>query len=68
MARFAADFNLAYFSGAYRQDDAAWREDPACELWKRLEGNAFGQYMSTVMEEPRQDALNWNSDSPVTFP
>ena len=28
MADYVARFNLAYFSGTYRSDDPAWRQDP----------------------------------------
>ena len=58
MADYAARFNLAYFSGAYRSNDAAWREDPAWTLWRDGPDSLMGQYMDLVMNEPTGDNLN----------
>ena len=59
MADYAARFNLAYFSGTYRRDDAAWREDPAYALWRQQEDSPFWQYMDMVMNEPGGDNLRF---------
>ena len=59
MADYAARFNLAYFSGTYRKEDPAWREDPAWALWQRQPNPAFRQYMQLVMDESAGDSLHW---------
>ena len=59
MAEYAARFNLAYFSGTYRSDDAAWREDPAYALWRDGPESLMWQYMDLVMNEPTGDNLNY---------
>ena len=59
MADYAARFNLAYFSGAYRSNDAAWREDPAYALWHDGPDSLMWQYMDLVMNEPTGDNLNY---------
>ena len=41
MLDYAARANYAYFSGAYRSDDPAWREDPAFGLWRGAAGSPF---------------------------
>ena len=55
MADYAARFNLAYFSGAYRTEDEAWRLDPAYSLWESQGASVFWQYMRLVMNEPSGD-------------
>ena len=57
MADYAARFNLAYFSGAYRPEDPSWRQDPAYALWERQESSGFWQYMRMVMEEAQGNNL-----------
>ncbi len=57
MADYAARFNLAYFSGVYRNTDPAWRDDPAYDLWQEYGGSMFGQYMNLVMNEPNGENL-----------
>ena len=59
MADYAARFNLAYFSGTYRQDDPSWTEDPAYALWEAHPESAFWAYMKLVMNEPTGDNLHW---------
>lgn len=61
MADFAARFNLAYFSGTYRSDDAAWQADPGYVLWREHSDNPFWQYMDMVMNEQSGDNLHWIS-------
>lgn len=56
---FAARFNLACFSGTYRQDDASWMADPACVLWQKQQDSGFWQYMQLVMNESAGDNLHW---------
>ncbi len=51
MADYAARFNLAYFSGTYRKEDPAWKEDPAYALWRKQRDSSFFQYMELVMNE-----------------
>ncbi len=58
MADYAARFNLAYFSGTYRKDDPAWKEDPAYALWKKKRDSSFGQYLEIVMNEATGDNLH----------
>lgn len=57
MADYAARFNLAYFSGTYRKEDPAWKEDPAYALWRRNPDSPFLQYMELVMNEETGDNL-----------
>lgn len=57
MADFAARLGLAYFSGTYRSDDPAWREDPAYALWDQRGNDAAWQTMKLVMEEPSGENL-----------
>ena len=57
MADYAARFNLAYFSGTFREDDASWTEDPAYALWESHPESAFGTYMHLVMAEASGDNL-----------
>ena len=57
MADFAARFNLAYFSGTYDSADPSWRDDPAYGLWQEYGGDAFGQYLAMVMNEPNGENL-----------
>ncbi len=59
MADYAAQFNLAYFSGTYRTDDPFWTDDPAYSLWKKQEASGFWQYLQLVMHEPSGDHLFW---------
>ena len=59
MADYAARFNLAYFSGAYRREDPSWTEDPAYALWEAHPESAFWAYMKLVMNEPTGDNLHW---------
>lgn len=58
MADYAARFNLAYFSGTYRREDAAWTDDPAYALWERQKDSAFWTYMKLVMNEAAGDNLH----------
>ena len=58
MADYAARFNLAYFSGTYRKEDAAWKADPAYALWKKNQDSSFWQYMELVMNEETGDNLH----------
>jgi len=62
MADYVARFNLAYFSGTYRSDDPAWRQDPARALWLEHPDSLIWQYMDQVMNEPAGDNLHWSSD------
>lgn len=57
MLDYSARFNLAYFSGTYRSDDPAWREDPGYALWQHYGGGGFGAYLRMVMNEPGGDHL-----------
>ena len=59
MADYAAKFNLAYFSGAYRKEDACWTDDPAYALWENQTDAAFFLYMKLVMNEATGDNLHW---------
>ena len=61
MADFAARFNLAYFSGTYRREDAGWTADPAYALWESQADAAFFPYMKLVMNEATGDNLHWES-------
>lgn len=49
MADFAARFNMAYFSGARRPDDA-WTDDPAYAMWMERD-DAMAGYLRQVMGE-----------------
>ena len=51
MADYAARFNLAYFSGTYRKEDPAWKDDPAYDLWENQPESLFWTYMKLVMNE-----------------
>ena len=62
MADYATRFNLAYFSGTYRSDDAAWREDPAYALWAGHPDSLMWQYMSLVMNEAGGDNLRYAAE------
>ena len=57
MADYAARFNLAYFSGTYRADDAAWTSDPAYALWEKQKDSLFWKYMRLVMAEANGENL-----------
>lgn len=57
MADYAACFNLAYFSGTYRTDDAAWISDPAYALWEKQKDSLFWKYMRLVMDEANGENL-----------
>ncbi len=57
MADYAARFNLAYFSGTFRNDDPSWTEDPARALWEKQADSAFWKYMKLVMDEASGDNL-----------
>ena len=59
MADYAAKFNLAYFSGTYRKEDASWFGDPAYALWENQADTAFFPYMKLVMNEAAGDNLHW---------
>ena len=59
MADYAARFNLAYFSGTYRQDDTSWMADPACVLWQKQQDSGFWQHMQLVKNESAGDNLHW---------
>ena len=59
MAAYAAKFNLAYFSGTYRKEDACWIDDPAYALWENQTGTTFFPYMKLVMNEVSGDNLRW---------
>ena len=59
MADYAAKFNLAYFSGTYRKEDACWMADPAYALWEKQRDTAFFPYMKLVMNEAAGDNLHW---------
>ena len=59
MADYAAGFNLAYFSGTYRKEDARWTDDPARALWEKQANAPFFQYMKLVMNEVSGDNLHW---------
>ncbi len=59
MADYAARFNLAYFSGTYRKEDARWIADPAYALWETQADAAFFPYMKLVMNEATGDNLHW---------
>lgn len=61
MADYAARFNLAYFSGTYRKEDASWIADPAYALWETQADAAFFPYMKLVMNEATGDNLHWES-------
>lgn len=51
MADYAARFNLAFFSGTYRKEDPAWKDDPAYALWENQPESLFWTYMKLVMNE-----------------
>ena len=68
MADYAARFNLAYFSGTFREDDASWTEDPAYALWESHPESAFGAYMHLVMAEASGDNLRLECAPPVQGP
>ena len=59
MADYAAEFNLAYFSGTYRKEDARWIADPAYALWENQADASFFPYMKLVMNEATDDNLYW---------
>ena len=61
MADYAARFNLAYFSGTYRREDARWTADPAYALWETQADAAFFPYMKLVMNEATGDNLHWEA-------
>ena len=68
MADYAARFNLAYFSGTFREDDASWTEDPAYALWESHPESVFGAYMHLVMAEASGDNLRLECAPPVQGP
>ena len=59
MADYAAKFNLAYFSGTCRKEDASWIDDPAYALWENQADTTFFPYMKLVMNEAAGDNLHW---------
>ena len=59
MADYAAKFNLAYFSGTYRKEDAFWIDDPTYALWEKQADTTFFPYMKLVMNEATGDNLRW---------
>lgn len=68
MADYAARFNLAYFSGTFREDDASWTEDPAYALWESHPESVFRAYMHLVMAEASGDNLRLECAPPVQGP
>ena len=59
LADYVARFNLAYFSGTYRQEDPSWTEDPAYALWQKQSGSALWETLRLLMNEPAGDRLHW---------
>ncbi len=59
MADYAAEFNLAYFSGTWQKDKARWLDDPALALWEKQADSSFFLYLKRVMNEAAGDNLRW---------
>ena len=57
MIDFSARFNVAYFSGLYRSDDPAWREDPGYLIWREHRKDGVGAYLEMIMNEKNGDNL-----------
>ena len=60
MLDYAANLNVAYFSGALRADDVdVWKSDASYLLWKRYSDTVFfSQYVDLILSEASDDALS----------